>query len=274
METSSCSEIREALLRRLGEGVAVSTVSDQCVFSLPIRTLDDRVTDVFVEKLLGESYRVHDAGITASHLFAQGIHITERKADLFEEVARRLGVTYLAGTFEVSCKEKDVYDAILAVGQCAALATVEVASHKPVVEEDPIRTRVHRSLMGWKPPFVKQISRNVLVKGRKARHSFDFVSFPEEANLKNTVAVQILQPSHSPQAQAERYGFLVLDTEQLAPYDTWQRFAIVTKVEEWGDRPLKLVEDLSQQTLKLVTGDEEKVESMLPQVMENLSKVA
>jgi hypothetical protein len=77
---------------------------DQCVFSLPIRGLDERPTDVFVEKQLGQSFRVHDAGITTSHLFAQGIHITEHKASMLEEVAKRLGVSYLAGTFEVSCK--------------------------------------------------------------------------------------------------------------------------------------------------------------------------
>lgn len=274
METTNCSQIREALIRRLSDEIVISTVMDQCVFSLPIKGLDDRTTDVFVEKMLGESYRVHDAGITTSHLFAQGIHITEHKADMFEEVAKRLGVNYLAGTFEVSCKESEIQDAILAVGQCSAMATVEVASHKPVIEEDPIKTRVHRSLTQWKPRYVKEIRKGVTVKGRKARHSIDFVSFPEDVDRANTVAIQVLPPSHSPQAQAERYGFLVLDTEQLAPYDRWKRFAIITKVEEWGDRPLGLVQDLSQETIKLLTGEEEKVEKMIPQIMENLSKAA
>ncbi|MGB8061100.1 MAG: DUF1828 domain-containing protein [Candidatus Sulfotelmatobacter sp.] len=252
----------------------ISTVTDQCVFSLPIKGLNDRTTDVFVEKMLGDSYRVHDAGITTSHLFAQGIHITEHKAEMFEEVAKRLGVNYLAGVFEVSCKESEIQNAILAVGQCSAIATVEVASHKPIIEEDPIKLRVERSLERWKPNYVREIRRRVPVKGRKARHTFDFVSFPEDADRSNTVAIQVLAPSHSPQAQAERYGFLVLDTEQLAPYETWKRFSIVTKVEEWGDRPLQLVQDLSQETVKLVSGEEEKIERMVPQIMEDLSKAA
>jgi Domain of unknown function DUF1828 len=274
METTNCSQIREALIRRLSDQIVISTVMDQCVFSLPIRGLDERPTDVFVEKQLGQSFRVHDAGITTSHLFAQGIHITEHKASMLEEVAKRLGVSYLAGTFEVSCKESEVQDAILAIGQCSAMATVESASHKPVIEEDPIKTRVDRSLTLWKPTYVREIRRRVPVKGRKARHSFDFVSFPEDADRTNTVAIQVLAPSHSPQAQAERYGFLVLDTEQLAPYESWKRFAIVTKVEEWGDRPLQLVQDLSQETVKLLSGDERNIETMLPQIMENLSKAA
>jgi nitrogen regulatory protein PII-like uncharacterized protein len=274
METTNCSQIREALIRRLSDEIVISTVMDQCVFSLPIKGLNDRTTDVFVEKMLGESYRVHDAGITTSHLFAQGIHITEHKADMFEEVAKRLGVSYLAGTFEVSCRESEIQDAILAVGQCSAMATVEVASHKPVIEEDPIKTRVQRSLTQWKPGYVREIRKGVRVKGRRARHTFDFVSFPEDVDRANTVAIQVLAPSHSSQAQAERYGFLVLDTEQLAPYETWKRFAIVTKVEEWGDRSLQLVQDLSQQTVKLASGEEEKVEKMVPQIMESLSKAA
>jgi len=135
METTNCSQIREALIRRLNDEIAVQTVLNQCVFSLPFKCLDERATDVFVEKMLGDLYRVHDAGITTSHLFAQGIHITGHKAEVFEEVAKRLGVGYLAGTFEVSCKESEVQDAILAVGQCSALATFEVAAHKPIVEE-------------------------------------------------------------------------------------------------------------------------------------------
>ena len=133
---------------------------------------------------------------------------------------------------------------------------------------------MQRSLTQWKPRYVREIRKGVTVKGRKARHTFDFVSFPEDVDRANTVAVQVLAPSHSRQAQAERYGFLVLDTEQLPPYDRWKRFAIVTKIEEWGDRPLQLVQDLSQETVKLVSGEEERIEKIIPQIMENLSKAA
>jgi hypothetical protein len=231
-------------------------------------------TDLIRAVIEAESYRVHDAGITTSHLFAQGIHITQHKASLLEEVAKRLGVNYVGGTFEVSCKQQEIQDAILAIGQCSAMATVEAASHKPVIEEDPIKIRVQRSLSRWKPQYVREIRQRVPVKGRKARHTFDFVSFPEDVDQSNTVAIQVLAPSHSPQAQAERYGFLVLDTEQLSPYETWRRFAIVTKVEEWGERPLQLVQDLSQETVKLLSGEEEKIEKIVPQIMENLSKAA
>ncbi len=269
----NCLNIRAALIHRMSDNIEVSMVQGQCVFTLPIKSLDDRLTDVFIEKQLGNIYHVHDAGITTAQLFAQGIHITELKAKLFEEMARRLGVAYTGGTFEVSCQETELQDAILAVGQCAAIATYEVAAHKPIIEEEPIKTRVQRSLDRWKPNYVRQINRNVIVKGHKADHSFDFVSFPEDPSA-NTVAIQILAPSHSPQAQAERYGFLVLDVEGKPPYEMWRRFAIITKAENWGEKPLTLVRALSQQTATLKTGDEEAVERLIPPIMESLSKAA
>jgi hypothetical protein len=273
METTNCSHIRESLIRRLSEDIEVSVVSGQCVFTLPIQSLDARGAEVFIEKQLGDTYRVHDAGITTSHLFAQGIHITEHKTQMFEEMARRLGATYMSGVFEAWCKESELQDAILSVGQCAAMATMEIASHKPIFEEEPVSTRVERSLNEWKPEYVKQIGKRVPVKGRKTRHSFDFVSFPKEPRY-NPVALQILAPSHSSQAQAERYGFLVLDTEGLAPYDTWRRFAIITKAETWGDKSLELVRDLSEVAVPLVTGHEAEIEKVVPRVMEQLSTAA
>lgn len=257
METTNCSQIRQQLINRLSNDIEASVIEGQCVFTLPIRTVDDRTTEVFIEKQLGDTYRVHDAGITTSHLFAQGIHITENKTELFEEMARRLGATYMAGMFEKWCKENEIQDAIMAVGQCASLATMEVAAHKPIFEEEPITKRVERTLNLWKPRYIKQINKHVRMQGKKAQHTVDFVSFPENPDI-NTVAVQILAPSHSPQAQAERYGFLVVDTEERPPYDRWNRLAIVTKVEQWGDKSLRLVRDLSHRTVELVTGEEKK----------------
>src|SRR5437899_1907160 len=144
METMNCSQIRDSLIRHLNAGIEVGTLMNQCVFTLPIRSLDDRSTEVFIEDKLGGFYRVHDAGITSSHLFAQGIHITEHKAQLFEEMAQRLGAAYTDGTFEKSCRLEEIENAILAVSQCAALASIEVAAHKPNFRDEPIINRVER----------------------------------------------------------------------------------------------------------------------------------
>ena len=116
MEQTNCLLVKESLIRRVTAEIYVSTVMDQCVFTLPIKTFDDRSVDVFVQKRLGDLYLVHDAGITTSQLFAQGIHVTERKAFYFEEMARRLGAQYADGMFQVSCKRQDVDDAITRCG--------------------------------------------------------------------------------------------------------------------------------------------------------------
>jgi len=269
----NCSDLRASLVRKINDGVDASIVAGQCVFTIPLRSLDERHTEVFVEQKLGDLYRVHDAGITTSHLFAQGIHITEHKAELFEEMARRLGVLYSRGAFEISCKREEVDAAILAISQCAAMATFELAAHGPVIEQEPIKQRVQRSLEQSRPQHVEQVGKAVIVKGKKARHTYDFVAFTREPRY-SPVAIQILQPSNSPQAQAERYGFLVLDSEDIPPYSTWKRFAVVTKSESWGDRSLRLVDELSDQTLKLITGEEERVDELVPYIVNELTASA
>lgn len=272
MEIMNCSEIKNSLIRHLSSGVESSTINDQCVVTLPLKSVDERAVEVFVQQKLGDFYRVHDAGITSSHLFAQGIHMTQHKTALFEEVARRMGVAYLDGRFETSCRMGEIDNAILAVSQCASIVSLEVAAHKPVFEDEPIVTRVQRSLATWKPQHIKQISSRFPVNGRKYRHIYEFVSFPQQPNF-NTVAIKILQPSHSSEAQAERYGFLVLDTEGTL-YENWRRLAIITKAETWGDKALHLVSDLSHETVVLDTGDEPKIESVISGIMNNLSKAA
>lgn len=270
METTSCSELRTSLIRKLNDEVETSIIAGQCVFTIPIRSLDDRYIEVFVERKLGDQYRVHDAGITTSHLFAQGVHITERKSGLFEELARRLGVLYVRGSFEISCRKELVDGAILAIGQCASIATFELAEHVPVVERESVKQRVFRSLEQSRRDYVQSIGTNIAVKGRKTRHTFDFVRFSNEPRF-NTVAVQVLSPSNSPQAQAERYGFLVLDSEDVPPYNTWKRLAVVTRAENWGDRSLKLVNELSDETLHLITGEEDMVETTVPTIVDELA---
>lgn len=87
----NCTSVRQSLLRRLSDDICVMQAADQCVLTFPLRTLDDRHPDVFVDKKLGGSYLVHDAGKTASHLFAQGIHMTESRNSTFRQIASHLG---------------------------------------------------------------------------------------------------------------------------------------------------------------------------------------
>jgi hypothetical protein len=273
MDKMNCNTVRQSLIDHLSAGIEVTTLADQCVFTLPLKTLDDRLTDVFVEQKLGDTFLVHDAGMTTSQLFAQGIHLTEAKNRLLNDIARRLGVVYQNGMFQAACKAADVENRVLAIGQCIGFGMLEVASHKPTFEEEPVVSILQRTLDNWKPEEVGSIPKRFAVKGKKSTHQFEFVAFPKKPELLQNIAVKLLPPSYSPQWQAERYGFLALDIEGTI-YSEWKRLAIVTRAEEWGKEPLKLVRSLSSQVLEFKGGEEHKIEEYVPQAMNMLLKAA
>jgi hypothetical protein len=273
MDKMNCNSIKQSLIDRLAADIEVTALHHQCVLTLPLKTLDDRLTDVFVEEKLGDMFLVHDAGMTTSQLFAQGIHLTESKNKLLSEIARRLGVIYKNGMFQVACKGQDVEASVFAVGQCIGFGMLEVASHKPTFEEEPVLSIVQRTLDNWKPDEIGSIPKRFSVKGKKASHQFEFVVFSKAPEVFQNIAVKVLPPSYSPQWQSERYGFLALDIEGTI-YDQWKRLAIVTRAEEWGREPLKLVHSLSSQVLEFRGGDEYKIEEHVPRAMNMLLKTA
>lgn len=136
---NSCNSVRDALVERLAQDIFVSEINDQCVLTLPFRTIDDRYPDVFVERKLGGSFLVHDAGRTTSSLYAQGIHMTEGRIAAFGHIGATLGVGYSDGTFQVLCSDSDLQAAILAVAECILFGTMELLAQKPVFDEEPVK---------------------------------------------------------------------------------------------------------------------------------------
>lgn len=274
MEPTSCRSIRDTVVGFLGEQIEVTTANDQCVITLPIKTLDDRFIDIYVEQKLGKHVLVHDGGKSMAELFAQGIHLTDTQQDHMKTVARRHGVTFQHGTFQVNAEIGNAMnEAIMAIAQCASIAMMPVATHQPTIEDEPISARVSRTLQRWKPQYV-DIDRRKIVKGRRAEHFFDFVS---HARIKEarTVAIKLLPPSHGPRVQADRYGFLALDIDGRSRIvDRWQRLAIITRVEEWPKESLQIVRDLSADVIELETDEEHRVESLLPPKMTELTDAA
>ena len=272
MEQANCNSVRESLIKRLNEDIYAIQVADHCILTLPFRTLDDRYPDIFVDKKLGGSYLVHDAGKTASHLFAQGIHMTEGRIGFLKQIASRLGVEFADGAFQVLSDDGTLDAAILAIAECVVLGTTDIANHKPTFEEEPVTSIIKRTFDTWKPDFIDQVKTRVLLKGRKTTHPVDFVAFPSREQIA-TVALKVLAPSYSPQAQAERYGFLVLDTEGTI-YGEWQKLAVVTKVEQWPKAPLSLVRQLSSRTIELKTGEELALREYIPSEVRALAVAA
>src|SRR5262249_42816963 len=145
MDLASCNSVRDSLIRRLSDDISVIQIADQCVFSFPFRTLDDRYPDIFVDRKLAGSFLVHDAGKTASHLFAQGIHMTEGRAKNLKEISSRLGVEFADGMFQVLCDASTLEVAILAVAECILLGTVDIAYHKPTFDDEPVTSIIKRA---------------------------------------------------------------------------------------------------------------------------------
>lgn len=139
MEQQSCSSIRDALVTFFGAHTEVTTANGRCIVTLPIKTLDDRFIDVYLEPKLGDYVLVHDGGKSMVELFAQGIHLTDTQVGQMKNVAHRYGVTFQNDMFQVGTYSDtaDLHVAILAVAQCAAMAMTPVVSHQPIVEDEP-----------------------------------------------------------------------------------------------------------------------------------------
>src|SRR6185437_693760 len=270
-ETQGCSAIKESLLAYFGQQTGVLSFDRNCVITLPLRTLDDRNISVFIDRKLEDYFVVHDGGKNLGELFVQGIKITETKKKQLEAMAKRFGVSISPeGIFTRGCKLGQLEDSILSITQCASLCMMEVLSHHAVIEEEPLETKVSRSLNKWKPDYVREIGRRVAIQGTQSTHSFDFVSFSSDEEKHKTVAVEILSPTYSARLQADRYGFLVLDIKN-SHFDRWARLAVVQKVEMWPRDSMRLIQKLSNEVIALGTDQEPEIEQLLPPVMDQLA---
>jgi hypothetical protein len=175
--------------------------------------------------------------------------------------------------FQIQCTEDGVRAAVLAIGQCAALSMIEVVTHQPKIEDEPLSARVQRSLAQWRPDDVEIHRRFPVVGKMGVEHVFDFVSMPTKTSALRTVALKLLAPSAGSLWQAERYGFFVYDITGRAPY-RWPRLAVVSKIEEWSPKALELVRTLSTDVILLETDREERIEIILPLKMTELSEAA
>ncbi len=272
MDQQSCLSIKESFARYFLKEVAVTPLRDSCVFTLPIMTLDQRYPDVFIEKKFEDTFWVHDAGTTVAQLYAQGIHVTERRASSLEAIAHRFGAEYAEETFQRISDAKSLESSVLAIAQCELMGMREILEHNPIIEQDPVDLRVKQALEQWRPAYIRDIHARFIVKGKKAKHSFDFVTFPTDSKHKST-ALRILKPSSSPQAQAERYGFLALDIEGTT-YGEWNRFAIITKAEQWTKGPRLLIRSLSTKTIEVRSGEEDSLGESIPSVMDEFDQAA
>jgi hypothetical protein len=133
---------------------------------------------VFVHEKIPGFFAVDDGGKTAAELFAQGIHLTDVRLAVMEELAERYGATFAQGTFRIGCRTEKLNAAIVSIAQCATLATWYVLGHKPKFDEEPILHRIEAGMRAWQAPYNYEVRPRVHILGQKAEHVIDFVSFP------------------------------------------------------------------------------------------------
>jgi hypothetical protein len=239
--------------------------------TLPIRTIDGRFVEIFIEQKFGDSLLVHDAGKTAGELHLQGLHWTESRRTILASIAAKFGVSIDSkGVFQVACKADTVADAIISVSQCAAVGMFEIAQHFPVIEEEPVASQIKRTMLRWKPQFL-DVANNVRIRGANgAEHLFDSVAHHKDAKHR-TVAIKALPFGYGARVQADRYGFMVLDVKDTE-YDKWRRLAVISQVERWPIASLKIVRRFSADTLELRSGEDHFKDAELTNRVRDLSE--
>lgn len=275
MASPICNSLKDALVAGFNRDLEVIATDEFCVVTLPIRTADDRLVDVYVEPMTGSKVfmYVHDAGKNTAELWAQGVHRdTDTQERRLKGIAAAHGATLHNGRFQILCRnEQEVLAAIPSIGQCAALAMVDVVTHLPNIQDEALASRVSRALNDWKPSYV-EIKRRHSVQGTHQSHVFDFVSFPVKAR-KRTVAIRLLPPSVGPAWQVAKYGFMALDL-QRRDAGKWPRLAIVSRADEWPESALEAIQMFSTDVLILKTDEENQVERILPIKMQRLTDAA
>lgn len=273
MELEACRSLRESFASYLGRELEVSTFHDQCVLTLPFKTVDDRYVSVYIDSMLGDYVIVHDGGKTSAELFAQGIHFTDARRAEFRAIAERYGAAFENGAFTIGCRPAEAQPAILAVAQCVTAAMLPVLKHFPVLDSEPVSVVVKRTLDRWRQVDF-DIRHRVHAKGTTpgSDHVFDSVAFARHQRMRS-VAVKALSYGYGPKVSADRFGYMVLDLKGTQ-FDRLSRLAVISKVETWTSDALVQVRSLAADTIEARTGEEAEIERVLPAKIERLALVA
>jgi hypothetical protein len=275
MASQPCSSIRAALLEYFVDQTEVLSLRDTCVISLPIKTVDNRWVEVYIDQRMEGFYVVHDAGKTSGELISHGVKITEARSTTLNQIAGSFGASLKDGAFVVGCKGDKLQEAIFAVAQCASLGMLEALKHQPVIEDEPIVELAGDVICGWSEGKGK-VKRRVTIHGDSASHQMDFVFFPENNGRNHPIAVNILHPSYTPMISAQRYGFLALDVEKVPLYRDWRRLAILARRGQWTPEAVALIEKHASRTIQVKAGDAGSLEIKEPliQAMDGLEEAA
>jgi len=266
--TMTCSDLKTSIAEYLEDQLQVSVFRDDCVLTLPIKTLDGRWVSVYVEQPLENSFLVHDGSKTDSELFSQGVKMTEIDKEMNEAIAAKYGVAIKDRMLQRLCRGNELSEAILAVGQCAAMLTTQLIWTPIELEEDRVSRDVAAALTSWKPSDVR-IDENVELEGKSEKHRIHFVA----RKATRRTAINILSSRRGRSLDRARdYDYAWLDIERKSQdVKAWGRLAVIPSVEMWSTRALGIVKDASNDTIALPSDREAELRERIPEAMTRLT---
>lgn len=265
---TTCRALRDSLLQFFGEKVNVSLDEGACVVTLPMKTLDNRYVTVYVEPTATDRFLIHDGGDASAELFLHGVKLTDNKIVMLRSIAKRYGASFANNSFTTVATPGTIHEAILTIAQCATTGMFDLLKLVPVFDEERVAALVKKTLERTPPPNM-HVQFNVTARGGANReHKFDALALPFAHHDLHSVAVKTLGTAYPAVVQAERFLGTVLDLRST-PYDNWKKVVIVPRSDSWSFEHLKTVRELSDLTIELKTGEDEKiVDRIVPVIVE------
>jgi hypothetical protein len=238
------------MVQFLAERTAAEAHRNLCVLTLPIRTFDNRLVDVFIEERQADFYVIHDAGKAANELILHGGNITKSVSERFTRMAARFGISWRGEMFTAGCKFPLIAHTALSVAMCSATATVDLLDICPVAEEETVREQFGDALRSWSRKRLK-IKEGLPASGEWKQHSFDFVAYPK---VGPPIAINVLTPSGNAISTAERAAFRSRDLERTK-FGAWKKVSVEAGSELWSRPARELVAKCSDMVIAIGSGE-------------------
>lgn len=266
-----CSDVKHSVAKYLEEQLHVSPFKNDCILTLPIKTLDGRWVSVFVEQSLDNSFLVHDGGKTDSELFSQGVKMTDVDSEMNAAIAAKYGAIIKDRMLQRLCRHSELAEAILSVGQCAAVLATQLIWTPIELEENRAYREVDAALARWQPADAS-IEKDVKVEGISEKHTLNFVA----RRGKYTTAINVLSSRRGRSLEKARdYDYSWLDMERSPnEYRACGRLAVIPNAETWSDKALGIVKGASHDTIALPTDREEELRERIPESVSKLNSPA
>jgi hypothetical protein len=271
MRPLACSEITTSMTKYLEDQLLISTrPNNACVLTLPIKTLDGRSVSVIVEQTFEDAFIVHDGGKTDSELFSQGVKMNDSDDQTHAAIAAKYEVSIRDRMIQKVCRRVELNEAILTVGQCAAMMTSQLLWSSVEIEDDRVYRDVSAALTLWKPADV-HIDEKVTLNGTKEQHTVGFVVVLESAH--RMAAVDVLLSSRARALdRARKYDYTWMDMERKSPeYRNWARLAIIPSVEAWSPKALEIIRSSANEAIVLPSDQEATLNERISESMAKLA---